>query len=168
MRKILFIFLALAAGLFAEEARTRPQFNSFPVKQIFRGSPAVPKLVTQGQRMFQTRIRLGAKGQVEFAGHYSVPRWGCGAGCSQIVIVDSETGRIYDVPFSVVELPGVWEESHNIEDHERMEFHPDSRLMKSNMCPNEQDCGFYDYVMVDRKGLKLVRKQPLPKQYQTE
>jgi len=168
MRKILPIFLALTAGLSAEEAGTRPQFNDFPVKQIFRGSPAVPKLVTQSQHWFRTRIRLGAKADVEFAGHYTVPRWGCGMDCSQIAIVDSVTGRVYDVPFSVVELPGAWEESHNTGDHERIEFHPDSRLMKFNMCPNEQDCGFYDYVMVDGKGLKLVRKQLLPKQYQTE
>lgn len=168
MRKILCTFLVLTVGLFAEEAKTRPQFKDFSVKQIYRGSPAASKLVTHGQRTFRTMIRSGAKADVEFAGHYTVPRWGCGTECSQMVIVDSITGRVYDVPFSVVELPGAWEESHSREDNERMEFHPDSRLMKLNMCPNEQACGFYDYVMVDGKGLKLVRKQLLPKQYQTE
>jgi len=85
-----------------------------------------------------------------------------------MVIVASITGRVYDVPFSVVELPPAWEESHSAEDNERMEFHPESRLMKLNMCPNEQDCGFYDYEMVDGKGLKLVRKQLLPKEYQSK
>ena len=167
MRKPLCVFLAFAIGLLAQDASPRPRFDDFSVKQIFHGSTAAPKLGTQGQRMFRTMIRSGAKAEVEFAGHYTVPRWGCGTDCSQMVIVDSITGRVYDVPFSVVELPPAWEESHSAEDNERMEFHPDSRLMKLNMCPNEQDCGFYDYEMVDGKGLKLVRKQLLPKEYQS-
>ena len=40
---------------------------------------------------------------------------------------------------------------------ERMEFHPNSRLRKINACPNEKDCGLYDFVMVEGRGLKLVR-----------
>ena len=27
------------------------------------------------------------------------------------------------------------------------------------------DCGFYDYAMVDGKGLSLIRKELLPKQF---
>lgn len=168
MRRILSIFLTFTASLSANEARTRPQFSDFPVEQIYRGSHAPPKLVTHDQRMFRTQIRHGAKANVEFAGHYTVPTWGCGTECNQFAIVDSITGAVYDAPFSVIELPMAWEESHNKQDHERMEFHPDSRLMRFNMCPNEKDCGFYDYVMVDGKGLKLVRKKLLPAQYQPE
>ena len=47
-----------------------------------------------------------------------------------------------------------------------MEFHPNSRLLKINACPNEQNCGLYDYVMVERKGLKLLRKELLPDEFQ--
>jgi len=47
-----------------------------------------------------------------------------------------------------------------------MEFHPNSRLLKINACPNEKDCGLYDYVMVDGKGLKLVQKERLPGTFQ--
>jgi hypothetical protein len=168
MRKILCAFLAFTISLFAEDAKTRPQFKDYSVEQIYRGSPAAPKLITQGDRMFRTMIRNGAKADVDFAGHYTVPSWGCGTECDEFVIVDSITGTVFDVPFSVVELPGSYEKAHGAEDHERMEFHPDSRLLKLNMCPNEKDCGFYDYVMVDGKGLRLIHKQLLPKQYQTE
>jgi hypothetical protein len=110
-------------------------------------------------------IRTGAKSPVEFAGHYTVPTWGCGAGCNAFVIVDSITGRVYD-GFVVAELPGAWEEKHFGHLPSRMEFHPHSRLMKINGCPNEKNCGFYDYVMVDGEELKLVRKQLLPKEFQ--
>lgn len=111
-------------------------------------------------------IRLGAESAVEFAGHYTVPRWGCGAGCSELVLVDSSTGRTYDVPFSVSELPGTWEETYRESIPDRMQFHADSRLIKFDGCLNEHDCGFYDYLMIEGRGLKLLRKELLPKEFQ--
>ena len=156
--------LALSAG--AQVTSTRPSFSDFSVKEVFRGEPAAPKLVTKAERAFRTRIRNGAKGPVEFAGHYTLPRWGCGAGCSGFAIVDSITGRVYDVPFSLEDLPYPWLDEHEGEGHQRMDYRPDSRLMKFDACLNEVDCGFYDYVMVDNKGLELVRKELLPPEFQ--
>ena len=60
-------------------------------------------------------------------------------------------------------LPLTWLEKHGGYDAlERMEFHPNSRLMKINACPNEENCGLYDYEMVEGKGLKVIRKELLP------
>jgi hypothetical protein len=39
---------------------------------------------------------------------------------------------------------------------------PETRLDVSAI--KEQNCGFYDYEMVEGKGLKLVRKKLLPKE----
>ena len=151
----------------SQVAVTRPSFSDFPVNKIFAGTPAAPKLVTRGQRMFRTRLRAGAKAPVEFAGHYTLPRWGCGAGCNGFAIVDSVSGRVYDVPFSLVELPGTWMERYGRSDSlQRMDYRQDSRLMKINACPNEKNCGLYDYVMEDGKGLKLLRKELLPSEFQ--
>jgi hypothetical protein len=79
------------------------------------------------------------------------------------VIVDSMSGRVYD-GFNIADLPLSWMEKH--EELLRMEFHPRSRLIKFNGCPNEENCGFYDYVMVEGRGLKLVRRQLLPEESQ--
>lgn len=87
-------------------------------------------------------------------------------GCTLFVVVDSRTGKVYDFPATVVDLPGEWVEKNMGDSYRRMEFHPNSRLMKPNSCPGERDCGLYDYVMVEGKGLKLVRKELLPKKYQ--
>jgi len=145
----------------------RPAFSDFPAKEVFSGTPVSPKLVTHGQRIFRTRIRDGANGPVEFAGHYTLPGWGCGAGCSELVIVDSLTGKVYDVPFSLQDLPFSWLDEHGGDEaHKRMDYRPDSRLMKIDGCLNEVDCGFYDYVMQDGKGLKLVRKELLSPKFQ--
>jgi len=40
--------------------------------------------------------------------------------------------------------------------------------MKLDACLNEKDCGLYDYLMVDGKGLRLLRKELLPPEFQPQ
>lgn len=141
----------------------RPKFSDYPVKTVYRGKPA-PAIITGQFRMFRTRIRQGADSSVEFAGHYTLPRWGCGTDCNVFVIVDSRTGKVFD-GLGIAELPFTWLSDYGEEAMMRMEFYPDSRLLKINACPNEENCGLYDYIMVDGKGLKLIRKELLPEGY---
>jgi hypothetical protein len=101
-------------------------------------------------------IRRRANHPVEFAGHYTVPVWNCGSACWDFVIVDSITGRVYETFIDVILL--------NDESIKALEYRPDSRLLKVNGCVNEENCGYYDYEMVDGKGLRLVRKEILPDQ----
>jgi hypothetical protein len=147
------------------EGLPRPRFSDYPVKNIYRGRPARP-IITKEFRTFRTMIRLGASTDVEFAGHYTIPRWGCGTECNGFVIVDSRNGKVYD-GFGVAGLPFNWVQEHGDEAIERMEFHPNSRLLKINACPNEENCGLYDYEMVEGRGLKLIRKELLPTESQS-
>ena len=159
------IFVALfSTALAGQSLSNRPKFEDYPVKQIYSGTPAQPKLIGD-QRTFRTVIRRGAKSPVEFAGHYTVPRFGCGTECSGFYVVDSVTGKVYD-GFGITDLPWKWREKQTGELPDRIQFLPGSRLMKFNGCPNERDCGFYDYIMVDGVGLRLVKKQPLPHEFQ--
>jgi hypothetical protein len=138
--------------------RPRPQFTDYAVKEIYHGKPA-RAIIPKDWRMYRTMIRNGAASDVEFAGHYTVPRWGCGTDCNVFVIVDSLSGRVYD-GFELAGLPATLTEKHESTDIARMEFRSDSRLLKINACPNGKNCGLYDYLMVEGKGLTLVRKEP--------
>jgi hypothetical protein len=81
--------------------------------------------------------------------------------------VDSISGRVYD-GFGIAGLPFRWvEERGGDEAIPRMEFYPNSHLLKINACPNEEDCGLYHYEMIDGKGLKLLRVDLLPKESQS-
>jgi hypothetical protein len=162
MRNAMLVLVVIGATGWAQKESPRQEFKDYAVEKVYTGTPAAPKL-NKDQRTFRTMIRQGAKSKVEFAGHYTVPRWGCGAGCSMFVIVDSITGRVYD-GMSVAEPSLDWIEKHT--DYKRMDFQPTSRLMKINGCPGETNCGFYDYEMIEGKGLKLLRKELLPKEYQ--
>jgi hypothetical protein len=148
------------------EGPPRPSFRTYRVKEIYHGDPATP-IITKEFRGFRTRIREGAKSDVEFAGHYTIPRWGCGTDCNGFMIVDSISGRVYD-GFGVAGLPfRLVEERGGDEVIPRMEFYPNSRLLKISACPNEEDCGLYDDEMIDETGLKLLRVELLPKESQS-
>jgi|GEM_PF-1852957 len=146
------------------EGPPRPKFRDYRVKNIYSGTTAKP-IITKDFRTFRTAIRRGADSEVEFAGHYTIPRWGCGTDCNGFVVVDSVSGKVY-VGFGVHGLPYPWLEKHDGDSLERMEFYPNSRLMKINACPNERDCGLYDYEMIEGKGLKLIRVELLPTELQ--
>lgn len=154
------LLLLCSTVVSAQSIPVRSSFENYSVKQIYKGTAVTPKL-NEGQRMFRTVIRRGAESEVQFAGHYTVPQAGCGAGCSLFFIVDSITGKVYN-GFSIEDLPGGWLEKQSGDQPLRIEFVPSSRLLKINGCPGERNCGYYDYVMVDGKGLKLVQKWLLP------
>jgi hypothetical protein len=90
--------------------------------------------------------------------------FGCGAGCREFHIVHSVTGKVYD-RFGIADLPDQWLAQQS-DDPLRIQFTASSRLLRVNGCPNEHDCGYYDYVMIDGKGLKLVDKSLLPQEFQ--
>lgn len=125
---ILLACCLLPRGISSQVEEPRPKFSDFLVKDIYRGKPARP-IITKEFRSFRTAIRGGARSDVEFAGRYTVPGWGCGTDCQPFVIVDSVSGKAYD-------LPSDWLEKHGGYDAkiERVEFHPNSRLMKINAC----------------------------------
>ena len=143
----------------------RPRFSDYRVKHIYQGTPARP-IITKEWRSFRTAIRRGADSDVQFAGHYTLPGWGCGTSCSVFVVVDSISGKVYD-GLGVHGLPIEWVEGHEGGASELMEFQRNSRLLRINACLGEGwDCGFFDYLMVEGKGLKLLRKECLPKGFQ--
>ena len=147
------------------EGPPRPRFRDYRVKNIYHGKPETP-LITKEFHEVRTRIRQGAKSDVEFAGHFTIPRWGCGTECNGFVIVDSISGKVYG-GFGIAGLSFGWVEEHGGDEaFPRMEFYPNSRLLKINACPNEENCGLYDYEMIDGKGLKLLRVELLQKESQ--
>jgi hypothetical protein len=52
-----------------------------------------------GYAMFRTRITEAMMQGPNFAGHFTLLTFGCGAGCSMGFVADNETGQVYDFPF---------------------------------------------------------------------
>lgn len=80
---------------------TAPSFRDYPVTGRFTGKPAKPRLVTAYQHTYRTQIRRQAKQGPNFAGHFTIAKWGCGSPCLGFVIIDTASGVIYEAGFSV-------------------------------------------------------------------
>lgn len=59
---------------------------------------------------------------MNFAGHYTIAEWGCGAMCAMLAVVDRIDGRVYftDIPFDT------------LDGHYGAEYTPESRLIVVN------------------------------------
>lgn len=83
----------------ADLPKDAPRFEQFPATEWFNGRVVPPDVKSrEGARMFRTAIRRGAKDGPNFAGHYTVVGWGCGAGCQAFALVDANSGKVYFPP----------------------------------------------------------------------
>lgn len=153
-------------GVAAEPQKTQQSeaahFEGFPVAQAerFRGKPAPVRLASREARRYRTAIREGAREGPNFAGHYTIVQWGCGAGCVQFAVVDAKTGAVFMPTFYVGPRAPV--EGQSGEPDEPLQFRIDSRLLIVSGAPNEKNEGVYRYVW-DGKRLRLLSKAPLKK-----
>jgi hypothetical protein len=104
--KILFILLLM------NSSRASAQQHSFEFYRVKSYAGHKAKLVIKDNslaQMYRTTIadtyynkprirQWHGQGGLNFAGHYCFVYWGCGSDCQHGVIVDIETGKVYDGP----------------------------------------------------------------------
>jgi hypothetical protein len=75
-------------------------FETYRVPDIYRSKPQLPDFKGRDKdfALFKTRIVDAMKKGVTFAGQYSTVQFGCGTGCSQVVVANNRTGQLYDFP----------------------------------------------------------------------
>jgi len=138
-----------------------PQFKDYSAQESFSGKPAQPKLTSKRARLFRTMIRTQAAEGPNFAGHYRIATWGCGAGCVQFAIVDVKTGDVYFPP--EVETVMVLLEQED----DPLQYRAESRLLVitgKKEKPNFRDSGEGRFFYVWKNNrLALLRSVKLEK-----
>ena len=124
-----------------------PRFEDFPARS-YRGKVAPIKIVTAKDRQFKSRLRELSGQKPNFAGHYTLAMWGCGASCVTTVAIDAESGRTVWLPFTVC----CWD----VDVDEPIRFRPDSRLIEIRGSRNESGGGTYYYTLND-DGFTLIK-----------
>jgi hypothetical protein len=124
-----------------------PRFESYPAGPMFTGAPAKVDFKSDREGLrFKTRLSEGIKQGSNFAGEYTIVRWGCGSPCGAGAILHTPTGRIC-----------AWFESCGGE-----EFKPDSRLLiinpGDNLFPELRGCNTAYYLWDGKKLSKLLPK----------
>ncbi|HEX7333686.1 MAG TPA: hypothetical protein VF290_19450, partial [Pyrinomonadaceae bacterium] len=112
-----------------------------------------PVIITRADRMFRTRLKEAAQEKPNFAGHYILTAWGCGAGCLMGAAIDANTGKVYWFPHTIC----CWNETERDDNFNPIEFRLSSRLVVFTGLRNEregdQGAHFYEF---DGKRFKFI------------
>lgn len=75
-------------------------FERYPAPAVYKGPLKFPDFKGRDKnfRLMRTRLRDGVKQGPNFAGHYALIQFGCGAGCSAALITDVASGKVYAAP----------------------------------------------------------------------
>ena len=127
-------------------AEPAPRFEDFPVKEQISG-PTAPLALTRKDTEFRTQLRDAAREKPNFAGHYVLTYWGCGAGCVMGAAIDARTGRVAWLPSTICCWP--------VEVEDPLAFRHDSTLVAMTGLRNEKegDQGTHYYRI---EGLRFV------------
>jgi hypothetical protein len=129
-----------------------PRFESYPVREVYKGRPAPVRLDSRKARMFRSRLREDSRTGPNFAGHYTVVIWGCGTGCAQMGVVDAKTGRVYFPPLEYHDIP-------DVENVDTRGFRLDSRLLVLTQNHYDGRGGYTAfYYLFDNGRFRLLRK----------
>jgi len=137
-----------------------PTFDQYPVRAIYRGPVAAPDVMRDPEsRLFRTMIRRGAKRGPNFAGHYTLVFWGCGAGCVAVAIVDAQSGKVFHPDnLSTIDNINVAYEELEPPDGELVKFRRDSKLLVVMGGINEDSARRgISYFIWDREQLRRIR-----------
>lgn len=145
MRTIIFAAALLLSV--AARAEAPPTFDNLAVKPDIAAKSAPVRLEGAESKRYASMLREGARQKVNFAGHYVLTSWGCGASCTMSAAIDAKTGAVAWLPFTVC----CWD----LDITEPLEFKIDSRLLVVHGSRDEKGGGTYFYEF-DGKQFRLI------------
>lgn len=139
------LILATYAGVAADKP---PRFQDYVAAPETLAHPHKVVIAGKRSREFASVLREAASGPPDFAGHYILASWGCGAGCIMAAAIDEKTGDVIWLPFTVCCWP--------LDVSEPLEFKIDSRLLIVRGSRNEKGKGIYYYLLQNQKFTLLA------------
>lgn len=149
------ILLLCCASLFAAYHADFP-FAKYPAGDIYRGKPAPAHPDSPSAVRFRTVIENGARKGPNFAGHYTVVTWGCGAACASFAIVDAQDGKVWQPPYPTVGF----QDAEGFFQHTGLYYQVNSSLFVLQGCPDGKDCAEHYYRWTG-DDLEAIESKPL-------
>lgn len=146
MTPFLLLLLAFAGPAQAQNNAPLPKFEDYRVPE-YHGKTAPPLIRTADERQFRTRLRYAGREKANFAGHYVLTTWGCGAACVTGALIDAKTGKVYWLPFTICCWP--------LEVENPLSYRLDSSLIVFTGSRGEQGGGVYYYKFDGRQFVPL-------------
>jgi hypothetical protein len=124
--------LSLPLALLCNFAAASPRFEDYPAP-AYSGKSAPVQIKGVKSRRYAGQLRAMARRPANFAGHYVLAAWGCGASCVMAAAIDAKTGTVSWVPFTVC----CWD----VDVTEPLEYRQDSRLLITHGSRDEHGAG---------------------------
>lgn len=112
-------------------------FDTFKVTVETRKIAVQPRVTSAEATPYISQLKSAAKQPINFAGHYVLATWGCGSGCVMGGAIDTLTGHVVMLPFTVSNWP--------LQVVEPLTFQKDSALLIIQGSRNEQGSGIHYY-----------------------
>ncbi|WP_157696075.1 hypothetical protein [Caballeronia temeraria] len=141
----------IAAPVFSAIRGAEPRFAEYPSAVEMARKPVKPRLTTNETRRYATQLSDAARHGVNFAGHFILAEWGCGAGCVMAAAIDARTGKVVMLPFTVSDWP--------LDIAEPLAYRKDSRLLIVRGSRDERGRGTY-YYRFDGAAFQLIEAPP--------
>jgi hypothetical protein len=158
---VVLIFAVIFFEVHISAQNRLPRFADYPVNEAYIGKTA-PLILARDDMMFKTRLRWAVKNQKpNFAGHYILTTWGCGAQCIAGAVIDAKTGKVHWWNFSIC----CWWGFDNDENFKPIEFRLNSKLIIffGHRNEKERDNGAHYYKFENGRFVHL-RSELSPEQ----
>lgn len=144
MRPNALIAIVLAAP--SAGAVAAPHFNDYPATS-FSDRTGKIRLEEAKSREYATMLRDAARRKPDFAGHYILASWGCGASCTMSAAIDANSGAVTWLPFTLC----CWDANMRAP----LDFRTDSRLLIVHGSRDEQGSGVHYYDFDGRRFAEI-------------
>lgn len=129
-----------------------PTFTTCPTTVRTQHATSPLKFTDAKSRQYHTVISEAAKAPVNFAGGFVLTTWGCGSGCIMAAVIDTKTGRVTSLPFTVSDWP--------LDVTEPLSYRADSCLLIVKGSRNESAAHGTYYYLFDGKTFRLRASEP--------
>jgi hypothetical protein len=139
-----------------------PDFADYAVAPAFSRIPRPVDLASHRDAWrWRSRLREGAAAGPNFADHFTLITWGCGADCTQLAIVCAWTGEVF-FPRELAVLYAASNIHDEVVDRGTLLFRRDSRLLVAVGMPNEdplvRGVSYYEWTGNALKPLLRARR----------
>ena len=146
------IILCVCAVNIALAQNKIPRFKDYAVTEAYIGKTA-PLILSKTDKTFRTRLQEAARNKPNFAGHYILTAFGCGAECLMGAVIDAKTGKVFGFPHPIC----CWGASVD-NNFKPIEFRVESKLIIFSGLRNEKenDTGAHFYKFENGKFIHLT------------
>jgi len=139
MRWLLFFtsLISLPITMVALADTKKIDFHDYVITERYVGKISHIKIISAEDKKYRAQLQIARGQEPNFAGHYFLLEFGCGASCIRSAAIDVKTGVVFWLPFTTCCFPS--DIQHPIR------YQLDSSLIEVRGSRNETGFGTYYY-----------------------